>query len=243
MCKRILLKLISLVLFIFLVFSFSSCKKNEKATIAETNACFKIHQYEKKVIAAIPEKNITLYATNQTDEVYKGIMLEYLGNQKQFAWECVTNTTYPPKLMLCDLNNDKIDELLIILTKSCSTSSFISEAHIIKLSDMEEEKIISPLSIINENVQTMIDKDNITISYKNSNFTMKTKELLDTNESLYGNVHFGNIINYSVENNKLKAEVSAQITNTKCVGSIVITYTYSNGKYVLGDLSFKAQNN
>lgn len=51
------------------------------------------------------------------------------------------------------------------------------------------------------------------------------------------NIFFGNIKEYAIEDNQLKAIIAGNITYADFAGEYVITYEFQDGKFLFGEIS------
>ena len=148
-----LFKLISLTLISCLYLqnfatSLNQCVyKNDKYMYAETPDETKYElegeQYEFngeqfKLLSSLPNKNIKLFARESCN--YPGLFNKFLlsvdGRKKLFSWKSAINDR--PRLILSDINNDKVEELIIVLTIGTGTGYLKQEPHIINMNHMHE---------------------------------------------------------------------------------------------------------
>ena len=233
MAKRLLMA------FCFLAFVIQvGCSGKDKVGTTFDNASFNLKTVEKRVIGRVPEADITLYATNETDDMYKGLILKYVDNEEKVSWKSVSNPDCKPILMLADLNKDKKDELIVILTTEYGEENSISEAHIIDIENWTEVYIKDPIEKINKEVKTKLTHDIATIDINNKSTKIDIKEYSKDAE-LYNKIKFGDTINFSVNNNILTAESSAKVAPSVSIGRIFITYEYNGDIYDVKDIIFK----
>lgn len=237
--KLKLLVLIFTVIFI-IVAADLNCKLfylNKKAQMSNTT-----FSENNKLIASLPEHSIKLYAINsQHGGVYKGLMLYIDGKSAIFDWESDSNPTFQPKLHLADLNNDNKSELIIILTTGTGNDIHIEEVHVINSDNFSEIKVANPLDILKNTAQTTITKQNNNVFIKIT-LNKKTKIIKRKNSDVgfwFENVYFGNLTHYDIKNNLLTVRVGAQVSPSGFVGEVVITYKFSDNKYVLKDTTFE----
>lgn len=70
-----------------------------------------------KLIASLANRNIKLFAlSSQQSETYDTFLLSVNNKTKVFKWSSETSVVFSPEIILSDINNDKDEELIIILT-------------------------------------------------------------------------------------------------------------------------------
>ncbi|MBK5240171.1 hypothetical protein [Clostridium sp.] len=212
--KSKLLVLIFTVIFIIVAADLNSklFYLNKKAQMSNTT-----FSENNKLIASLPEHSIKLYAINsQHGGVYKGLMLYIDGKSAIFDWESDSNPTFQPKL-------------------------HIEEVHVINSDNFSEIKVANPLDILKNTVQITITKQNNNVFIKIT-LNKKTKIIKIKNSDVgfwFENVYFGNLTHYDIKNNLLTVRAGAQVSPSGFVGEVVITYKFSDNKYVLKDTTFE----
>lgn len=197
---------------------------------------------EPKIISSLLEADAKLYPFQETDGSYKGFILEIKGERKYFDWENMVNPTYAPKMLYDDINNDGKNELIVILTIGTGTGVHIEKTHVIDPDNFMEFEVVDPLDIISQNVDSSIihEDGNVTttVIINGQVFNIILDENYISNNNWADKAFFRNIIKYSIEDSKLKAIVSAQVSPTVFVGDIIITYKLEDNKYVMDELNY-----
>lgn len=199
-----------------------------------------------KLIASLPDENIQLFGYGEISPEksnYESLLLKTNGKIIHLNWTNLNLPGFEPKLTVSDINNDAIKELVIILIKSSGTELHEEEIHVLNLSTLNEIPIVDPLYIIKEKVNTSIVKKNsdkviITVEVNNT----KTEIIKDENYSpfWFPNIDFGNVIVWRVINNKLYADIGAQITPASFVGTITIEYKFKENMFNMKNINFIA---
>lgn len=237
--KTKFLVLIFTVIFIIVVADLNSnlFYSNKKALTSYTT-----FSENNKLIASLPKHSVKLFAINpQQEGVYKGLMLYIDCKWAIFHWKSDSNPTFQPKLHLADLNNDKKNELIIIITTGTGSDIHIEEVHVINPYNFSEIKVANPLDIVKNTVQTTITKRNDDVFIKIT-LNKKTKIIKRKNSDVgfwFENVYFGNLTHYDIKNNLLTVRVGAQVSPSGFVGEVVITYKFLDNKYVLKEIIFE----
>lgn len=194
-----------------------------------------------KLVASLPSENISLFAqSNKSKDMYNKFIL--VANKKTTVqnWENVANSTFPPKLLLSDINKDGNRELIVILTTGTGSDLHIENIHILELPNLKEISILNPINIINENVNTKIiskdDKVLIAISVNNS-ITEIVKDKSFT-PLWFNNVAFGSEIHWRINNDIIYADVDAQVSPSGYVGTIEIEYEFKGDMIALKKIRF-----
>ena len=208
---------------------------------------FSIHNtHSRKLLAEIPMQNIHLYALDWEEEdinqsgVYKKILLDINGKQKYFSWTLDKSEAFKPQLILSDLNNDKINELIVIFTSDRGTGIDVQKVHVFDTITFSEITVADPLEIISSKVKTELNHDDaITIRIAVDNNIFKTTASKSSAIIWLDNIYFGNKITYTVVDKKLIALVGAQVSTSLFVGDIKIDYFFKNDTLTLNKIYFK----
>jgi hypothetical protein len=196
----------------------------------------------KVTLAKSPKQSIYIYGDSlrKSDGIYNGLYLSINGVVKYYDWVSMSNS-FPPEIVLKDLNSDRKDELVIILTKSEGTGVQDSAVHVINPENFNESEVINPLSIINEFIDSSIVQSNgivtitVVVSGQKSIITLKegfSKGWFKEKAA------FGNIVRYKVDSSKLIATVPMQVAIAGFIGDVSITYVFKDNKYVSERIEF-----
>lgn len=166
---------------------------------------------ELEKIGAIKNKKVALFAKkNKELGMYQNFILKIKNTKYPLQnWMNVLNPTYAPKLILSDINQDKKDELIIVLTKAYGTELYISEAHVfeqINTSIWKEREVENPIQYI------------------------KQKQHMKPNETIGSQIYF------KVNRNKLQVNIPIQTSLNQFTKEFEITYKYKNEKYIIGKI-------
>lgn len=192
-----------------------------------------------KVIASIPEENIYLYALNEVDGMYKGLVLSVKGKNKFFEWDSTTELAFLPKLYYTDLTNDKKKELIVTCYIDHGTGIAKQDVYIINTENLTEYKIENPLKSIKNNVQTKILQDKRETQIKINNNINNVKIEADIDNKLFENVCYGSIVKYKIKDDTLICSLIAEAGISIFVGYIDIHYSFQDGEFKSTKYYFK----
>jgi len=198
-----------------------------------------------KIIASIPEEKIYLYALNEQDGWYKGLVLSINGVNKFFDWKSITFKSFMPELYYLDLNNDDKKELVVILTHDKGTGMFIKTVHIINPEDFTEYKVKNALDIIKDNIETKIlSKKEVGIKINDTIYNVKIghipQELSGTHPSEVSKFYYSDWIRYSISDNALNVVVGVEVKDEplKYLGFFIIEYYFKDGEFKANKIVF-----
>lgn len=190
-----------------------------------------------KIIASIPEEKIYLYALNEQDGWYKGIVLSINGVNKFFNWKAVTFPGWNT-LHYLDLNNDNKKELVVMLTQNKGTGMFRNTVHIINPENFSEYKVKDALDIVYDNIDIRIlSKKEMEIMINDTIYNAKI--LKSTRPSEIEKTFFHNFIEYYIEDNKLKAKVGIEVQFLSYIGNIIIDYEFKDDEFKIDKIAFE----
>jgi len=195
-----------------------------------------------KLIATEIKGNLGAYYTEYLTNFY--ITID--GKTQNFPyWVNVSNKTWYPFIYFDNINQDKKNEIIIILTTGQGSELLEQEAHVFNkvktnIGELYEERLVeNPMSIINKNVKTKLTKSDAIIKIGNKITKINIKKFGIEQTHLFPDVSLGNILRFKVINNKLKAVVGATISPSGgYLGNIYITYTFKDNMYQADDIKF-----
>ena len=192
-----------------------------------------------KLVASLQGKNIKLCALSSlNNDIYDKFLLDVNWKTKVFKWKNITAITFAPQLNLVDLNNDNRDELSIILTTGTGSDIHLEDVHILDPITLNEYPTINPLAVIKEQVTSQITKNdkNVLIRIKLKGNEYRITKNISYAGYWFDNIYFGNSIHWRISNNKLYADVDAQVSSSGFVGTVTIEYKYRNAKFILSNI-------
>lgn len=195
---------------------------------------FNINAYAKtkkedigELLASLPNEKIYLYGIlNAQRGIYENFTL-FSGNQRRlFRWENITG--WAPKLFLRDINNDKKNELIIIVTQASGTNLAIEKAHVLDTNELTEYLIEDPIVAVLKNVTDRITPKGIEIKINNKKILIKEEKIQTKKENRYPRLAYGNWIKFYVEDNELIANVGAAIGPAENITGFKVRFEYNN---------------
>ncbi|MEQ6389707.1 hypothetical protein RZN22_10315 [Bacillaceae bacterium S4-13-58] len=184
-----------------------------------------------KVVSNLEDENITLYA-KKIDGLYQDFKIDFKGTiyTEPFWMSVADNPTYAPKIHYEDINKDKKEELIVILTKGYGTGVLMEEVHVYdRRNDYLHELFVDePLAIIYKNVKTKLTKKKAEISLNGDKYKV---DLKSHPKELYEEVSFGGIKDFEIKDQQLIVKVSVHVSPTQSVGNVVIVYEYRDNMY------------
>ncbi len=204
-----------------------------------------------KLIASIPEEKIYLYALNEEEdqlsraEMYQGLILSVNEKKHVFDWETIAMIVDLPQLSYVDLNGDKKEELVIILSRGRGTGSVLNTIHVIDPENFVEYEIENPLDIIKDKVEIKIlspKEAEIKINDKSTNVNLDNipYEFSGGYPNTISKIYYEDYIKYEITDtdNTLRATVGAEADFLKYIGNIIIDYSFKDGEFKANKILF-----
>lgn len=213
-----------------------------------TKAKAMLNEYDE--IAKSDKAGAILYA-KKTNGLYTDFKIDFHGGilSKPY-WINTTNPTWAPEIIYEDINQDEKKELVIVLTQGTGTGILQQEVHVFQIQQQKFDKtqipvpvevlVEDPIAIVLKNVKTELTphKANVTIGDKPYTIDIRPYEIQP--KHLFGDIYFGNLINFEVKDNQLIAQVGGQISPAGgYIGDIQITYTLKDKMYQAKSVEFK----
>lgn len=197
-----------------------------KSNITREQTYIIVYRMLEAIEIAKTDKATLLTNLSSEDGNYKGFTVKIEDKSKSFPWSNVTNPTYNPTISTVDVDGDGKDEIIILLVTGTGTGIHDEKIHILNLEDLTELNIEDPFDAVNNNVNSSIiineDKVNITIKW-NKNTLEKIFE--ESSAGMWFNeILFHNIIYYEIENNRIIARASGQMSPAGFPVTAIVEY-------------------
>lgn len=164
-------------------------------------------------------------------------------------WINTTSPTWSPQIIYEDINKDRKNELIIILTKDTGTGILEREVHVFHIQNQRINKefvdvpvevlVDDPIAIVLKNVKTELLPNKAIINIGKKKFTINIKPLKIEPEHLFPDIYFGNLINFEINDNQLIAKIGGQISPVGgSIGDIQITYMFKDKMYQAKSIEF-----
>lgn len=194
------------------------------------------------VISYLENQKTYLSAASLKDGTFSNMTLSINGKTKRFSWKTYGEPAFLPELSYADIDGDGQDELIVILCEGEGTGTLVEEIHVINPGDFSEISVQSPLTALKDRTVSTIDKNGIKITIDGkSTMTFSTEEASDlfgTKANWFSNLQLGSIVDYSMEGNRIVANVGAQLSPSSFFGSYRLVYKYTNHQLVVSGVSF-----
>lgn len=194
------------------------------------------------VISYLEDQKTYLSAASLKDGTFSDMTLSIDGRTKRFFWKTSGEPAFLPELRYADVDGDGQDELIVILCKGEGTGTLAEEVHVVNPRDFSEIPVQNPLTALKKRTVSVIDKNGIKITIDGKRtMTFSTKEvsnLCGSKANWFGNLQLGSIVDYSMEGNRITANVGVQLSPSSFFGSYRLIYEYTNHQLVVSGISF-----
>lgn len=183
-----------------------------------------------QLVAHLPEAEASLYATLHNG-IYERFELRVGQAVRTFPfWKSMGS--HLPQILHHDINRDGRKEIIVVLTTNTGTGLYMAEAHVVQADALLKEVYVdNPLAITWKNVDAEIKPEGVTVTVNNKPIVFPKAKISEPYENWFSQLYFGNQISFKVEDQQLKAYLSAQISPTDYIGEIEISYVYKDSHY------------
>jgi len=201
------------------------------------------------LIAAIPEKNIYLYAVKP-----QGVILYVNGIKHTYDWINITPRFILPKMYYGDFNLDGNYEIVVIPYVGSGTGVSIEELHIIDAKNFTDTHFESQSYITQlDNIVKLKTYENsgeiyADIDIEQQTYSAKVISKKDVGDgSVEQNAYFGNIVRFNVVDGKIKAEFVLGMSvkpsvSLYYIGNVNSDVVYTDNKLILKNARFSTDN-
>ena len=202
-------------------------------------------------IAKSKKGDIILYAIMMNaNDTYTDFKIDFKGTiMSRTFWINTTSPTWLPKIIYEDINGDREQDLIIILTRGTGTGVLEREVHVFhkqtqRLGNIYYEGLVEvlvddPIAIVLKNVKTEISSNEAAVIIGDKNYAIDIKSLEIQPEVLFSDIYFGNSVDFEIKDNQLVAKVGGIISPSGYIGIIEIKYMFKDKMYQAKSIDFK----
>ncbi|MGG4130195.1 hypothetical protein ABEW19_18155 [Paenibacillus illinoisensis] len=202
---------------------------------------------EEDISVAPENENVRLYPMKLEGSgyIYNGMVLEVNGKTQEFSKWQGEGGSYKPEVHELDLNGDGKKEIVVLFTAGHGTGIYLGEAHIIDPDTLEEMKMQSLDDIVKQHVHSKVSVApgqvtiNVTVDGVHAEPSLMEEE---TSDGVYnGELKFGGVVYYSVENGKLVVSASGAYGMGLYDGDLNFAYDYKDGEWQAVELEYSTE--
>ncbi|WP_127538043.1 hypothetical protein [Paenibacillus illinoisensis] len=202
---------------------------------------------EEDISVAPENENVRLYPMKLEGSgyIYNGMVLEVNGKTQEFSKWQGEGGSYKPEVHELDLNGDGKKEIIVLFTAGHGTGIYLGQAHIIDPDTLEEMKMQSLDDIVKQHVHSKVSVApgqvtiNVTVDGVHAEPSLMEEE---TSDGVYnGELKFGGVVYYSVENGKLVVSASGAYGMGLYDGDLNFAYDYKDGEWQAVELEYSTE--
>ncbi|WP_046212479.1 hypothetical protein [Paenibacillus wulumuqiensis] len=199
-----------------------------------------VHKVKHRLIGTSPNKEVKLFALQESKGTVTRMLLDINGRQKAWNWEAIDTGT-PLQVMYTDLTGDQQEEAVIMINTGRGTELDTYEVHVIRTADLTEILVPDAVQVAEQETSSTIrrqgDRLNITVDIHGRKYT--TTYPAEDN-AYFDQLRYGAISIYSIHNHQLTATVSGNFHIAMFAGDVKITYRYdpTSQRFKPGQLEF-----
>ncbi|MEK5056829.1 hypothetical protein ACFSVM_09660 [Paenibacillus shunpengii] len=241
---------------IFLVFTLgavllSGCAKEAEESNSQVSTS-EIEQTEtatekeitenKELLSQDETEGIVVNGINKEGDIFSSINVEINGRNKTFNWTNITNPSFYPQIFVGNVDVDKEDEVIIVLTTGEGIGIRESNIHVLKR-DFSEIEVTDPLDKLKDVVKWNLKKGDSTRDYsisilgKGKAFIFNESDVV----SWFDEPVMGNIIRYGFLDNRIVAEIPIQVSPGTFIGYVIVKFSLDEGKLSPTDYQYQEQ--
>lgn len=187
-----------------------------------------------KLIEASENKEVKLYAVNETDGEVQGVTVDINGKQKEFDWK-IADTGTKPQVFYTDLTRDSKEEAVILIQTGRGTELDTYDIHVLHAEDLTEIKVQSYEDIVIDHIESHVAKKDdgtlvitVTTQGKESRLNYDFDPAPDYNQD---ELAFGGVVIYSLKNQKINLILPGSVgVSPTYVYDFNITYKFDSSK-------------
>jgi hypothetical protein len=165
---------------------------------------------------------------------YERVLIKTRSAQREFGWKA---TSRNPRLIVSDVTGSGEESIVLIFVTALGTGFLQSDVHVVNMSLTREIPVMEPVLAAKRLITSSVQGKEIV--FKSGGVEYRTRPGGELGGE-YSNLLYGSIVSYSVENNRLMANMTVQTALGKFLGTFTLTYSYSGGMFVPRVTGFKS---
>ncbi|MDF2672274.1 MAG: hypothetical protein K0R09_539 [Clostridiales bacterium] len=183
-----------------------------------------------QLISSIPAKGVYVYGKKLEGKPYfEQVLVKTPTSQREFNWKA---TTKNPRLILADITGSRQENIVIVFVTAYGTGFIESQIHVLDMALTKEIPVEEPSLAAQRLVASSVQGQEIVFKAGGREYRVTPKVGAGGIQRQYSSLQYGSIVNYAVENNKLKATVTVETPYNIFLGEFTLVYTFRNGKLV-----------
>lgn len=183
-----------------------------------------------QLITSIPARGVSAYGKKLAGKPYfEQVLIKTPAAQREFNWKA---TMKNPRLFLADITGSGKESIVVIFVTAHGTGFVESQAHVVDMGLTKEIALEAPSTAVRRLVTPSVQGQEILFKAGGKEYRVRPKVGAGGIQREYSNLYYGSIVNYEVENNKLKATVTVETPYNIFLGEFALEYTYRDGRLV-----------
>lgn len=183
-----------------------------------------------QLIISSTEKNVFVYGKKIPGRpYYEQVLVKSGTKQKEFDWKASAKS---PKLDFANVTGSGQDNIVVVFVTSYGTGLLETQAHVVDSTTLYEILFEDAATAVKRLVTASVQGDEILFKTDGKEFRVKPKVGAGGIQKQFSNLYYGSIVNYVVENNKLKSTITVETPYNTFLGEFTIVYSYKNRKLV-----------
>jgi hypothetical protein len=188
------------------------------------------------LITSRPGDGVFVYGKKQDGLSYfQQVLIKTRTAQKVFNWKA---TKKNPVLMLADVTGSGKNDIVLIFTTAFGTGFYESQIHVVDMGLTGEIPVENPIVSAQRLIKASVQGEEIVFNAGGRTYRVKPSVGSEGIQAEYSGLQYGNIVNYSIENSRLRAAVMVSTLSNSYLGEFILVYSYEEGRLVPRVTSF-----
>lgn len=183
-----------------------------------------------QLITSMPGKGVYVYGKKlQGKPYFDEVLIKTPRAQREFNWKA---TLKDPRLFIGDITGSGQDSIVLIFITAYGTGFIDSKVHVVDMPLTKEIPVEDPSLAARRLITANVVGQEIVFKTGGREYRVKPKVGAAGIQRELANLYYGSIVNYGVENNKLRSTVTVETPYNIFLGEFTLEYNYKDGKLV-----------
>jgi hypothetical protein len=188
-----------------------------------------------QLIVADSGKGVSVYGKKISSlPYYERVLIKTGSAQREFGWKA---TRRNPRLIISDVTGSGEESIVLVFVTALGTGFLQSDVHVVNMSLTREIPVMDPVLSAKRLINSSVQGKELVFKSGGVEYRVRPGGELGGE---YSNLLYGSIVSYSVDNNRLMANITVQTALGKFLGSFTLTYSYTGGRLVPRVTGFKS---
>ncbi len=212
--------------------------ENEHGSFVYNVYEFEVEQEKRadKIDIITPFATLDMHEDSKKDGAYRSFTLKALDSGKEVTFEGMSLEYREPSLEKAQINSDKVDDIVVIMTDGTGTGAHSENVHIFDGRTLEEIPYKSAKNIIAEQVKIENSDIGYDVKTPTAKYSVIRKEGdFEHTADLPG---VGHIFYHFISEGKLYCRAVLMISPSETVAELIVSYKYASGELVTDDIYY-----